>query len=173
MSHCTACKKLIPIFSKTFESSWSVLLRSAALSPMFTQAGEKKYCIFSENNMRLYTIQIGCQPKCAKTIIVSTPFLSQGYWEHPSMIFTFLVIVTKHMELVCVVPGSIPSCILYPLGSRHSRDGTKAADGLSRGKGGVQKQFGKGHCVLVFPPFPWWPLLILWGHGGGRLTLWS
>ncbi|XP_042746083.1 stabilin-2 [Lagopus leucura] len=32
-------------------------------------AGEKKYCIFSENNMRLYTIQIGCQPKCAKTII--------------------------------------------------------------------------------------------------------
>uniref|UniRef100_A0A8C9EHP5 Stabilin 2 n=1 Tax=Pavo cristatus TaxID=9049 RepID=A0A8C9EHP5_PAVCR len=30
---------------------------------------EKKYCIFSENNMRLYTIQIGCQPKCAKTII--------------------------------------------------------------------------------------------------------
>uniref|UniRef100_A0A803Y795 Stabilin 2 n=1 Tax=Meleagris gallopavo TaxID=9103 RepID=A0A803Y795_MELGA len=28
-----------------------------------------KYCIFSENNMRLYTIQIGCQTKCAKTII--------------------------------------------------------------------------------------------------------
>ncbi|POI35713.1 hypothetical protein CIB84_000535 [Bambusicola thoracicus] len=32
-------------------------------------AGETKYCIFTENSMRLYTIQIGCQPKCAKTII--------------------------------------------------------------------------------------------------------
>uniref|UniRef100_A0A8C2STS6 Stabilin 2 n=1 Tax=Coturnix japonica TaxID=93934 RepID=A0A8C2STS6_COTJA len=42
---------------------------SVSISPMFTQAGEKKYCIFSENNMRLHTIQIGCQPKCAKTII--------------------------------------------------------------------------------------------------------
>uniref|UniRef100_A0A672US94 Stabilin 2 n=1 Tax=Strigops habroptila TaxID=2489341 RepID=A0A672US94_STRHB len=30
---------------------------------------EKKYCILSENNMRMYTIQIGCQPKCAKTVI--------------------------------------------------------------------------------------------------------
>ncbi|XP_013802934.1 stabilin-2 isoform X1 [Apteryx mantelli] len=32
-------------------------------------AGEKKYCVLSENNRRTYTIQIGCQPKCAKTII--------------------------------------------------------------------------------------------------------
>uniref|UniRef100_A0A8B9FQA7 Stabilin 2 n=1 Tax=Amazona collaria TaxID=241587 RepID=A0A8B9FQA7_9PSIT len=31
--------------------------------------GEKKYCILSENNMRMYTIQIGCQLKCAKTVI--------------------------------------------------------------------------------------------------------
>ncbi|KAM9276323.1 stabilin-2 [Cariama cristata] len=31
-------------------------------------AGEKKYCILS-GNVRMYTIQIGCQPKCAKTII--------------------------------------------------------------------------------------------------------
>ncbi|KAM6306913.1 LOW QUALITY PROTEIN: stabilin-2-like [Podargus strigoides] len=32
-------------------------------------AGEKKYCILSENNMRTYTIQIRCWPKCAKTVI--------------------------------------------------------------------------------------------------------
>ncbi|RMC03028.1 hypothetical protein DUI87_20221 [Hirundo rustica rustica] len=32
-------------------------------------AGEKKYCVLTENHMRQYTIQIGCQPKCAKTII--------------------------------------------------------------------------------------------------------
>lgn len=63
------------------------------------------------------------------------------------------VIVTEHAELVCVVPGSIPSCI--HLGSRHSRDGIKAADGLSRGRGGMQKQIGRGHNVLVFPPSPW------------------
>uniref|UniRef100_A0A8U8BRH3 Uncharacterized protein n=1 Tax=Geospiza parvula TaxID=87175 RepID=A0A8U8BRH3_GEOPR len=29
----------------------------------------KKYCILTENHMRQYTIQIGCKPKCAKTII--------------------------------------------------------------------------------------------------------
>ncbi|NXQ70558.1 STAB2 protein, partial [Quiscalus mexicanus] len=32
-------------------------------------AGVKKYCILTENHMRQYTIQIGCKPKCAKTII--------------------------------------------------------------------------------------------------------
>ncbi|KAF4800298.1 stabilin 2 [Turdus rufiventris] len=32
-------------------------------------AGEKKYCVLTEYHMRHYTIQIGCQPKCAKTII--------------------------------------------------------------------------------------------------------
>ncbi|XP_062347248.1 stabilin-2 isoform X1 [Cinclus cinclus] len=32
-------------------------------------AGEKKYCVLTENHMRQYTIQIGCQPKCAKTIV--------------------------------------------------------------------------------------------------------
>ncbi|GAB0176919.1 stabilin-2 [Grus japonensis] len=31
-------------------------------------AGDK-YCVLSENNMTTYTIQIGCQPKCAKTVI--------------------------------------------------------------------------------------------------------
>uniref|UniRef100_A0A803VDB2 Stabilin 2 n=1 Tax=Ficedula albicollis TaxID=59894 RepID=A0A803VDB2_FICAL len=30
---------------------------------------EKKYCVLTENHMRQYTIQIGCKPKCAKTII--------------------------------------------------------------------------------------------------------
>uniref|UniRef100_A0A8B9D608 Stabilin 2 n=1 Tax=Anser cygnoides TaxID=8845 RepID=A0A8B9D608_ANSCY len=30
---------------------------------------DKKYCVFSESNMRMYTVQIGCQPKCAKTVI--------------------------------------------------------------------------------------------------------
>uniref|UniRef100_A0A8B9FR14 Stabilin 2 n=1 Tax=Amazona collaria TaxID=241587 RepID=A0A8B9FR14_9PSIT len=39
------------------------------IAPIFIQTGEKKYCILSENNMRMYTIQIGCQLKCAKTVI--------------------------------------------------------------------------------------------------------
>lgn len=53
---------------------------------------------------------------------------------------------------------SLPAFLLVScihLGSRHSRDGIKAADGLSRGRGGMQKQFGRGHNVLVFPPSPW------------------
>lgn len=63
-------------FINTFESSRSILLRSASVSPIFAQAGVKKYCILTENHMRQYTIQIGCKPKCAKTIIVSSLLLS-------------------------------------------------------------------------------------------------
>uniref|UniRef100_A0A8C3R7U3 Stabilin 2 n=1 Tax=Cyanoderma ruficeps TaxID=181631 RepID=A0A8C3R7U3_9PASS len=37
--------------------------------PAHIEPGEKKYCVLTENHMRLYTIQIGCRPKCAKTII--------------------------------------------------------------------------------------------------------
>uniref|UniRef100_A0A8C5IYW2 Stabilin 2 n=1 Tax=Junco hyemalis TaxID=40217 RepID=A0A8C5IYW2_JUNHY len=46
----------------------------------------KKYCILTENHMRQYTIQIGCKPKCAKTIIVTLlPTLPhfQGQWLVP------------------------------------------------------------------------------------------
>ncbi|RLW00187.1 hypothetical protein DV515_00009195 [Chloebia gouldiae] len=37
-------------------------------------AGVKKYCVLTENHMRQYTIQIGCKPKCAKTIICCAGF---------------------------------------------------------------------------------------------------
>uniref|UniRef100_A0A8C2SSE2 Stabilin 2 n=1 Tax=Coturnix japonica TaxID=93934 RepID=A0A8C2SSE2_COTJA len=60
--------KVLEIQKNRCDTNHTVITVSA-ISPMFTQAGEKKYCIFSENNMRLHTIQIGCQPKCAKTII--------------------------------------------------------------------------------------------------------
>ncbi|OWK58296.1 Stabilin-2 [Lonchura striata] len=43
--------------------------KSESVSPIFAQAGVKKYCVLTENHMRQYTIQIGCKPKCAKTII--------------------------------------------------------------------------------------------------------
>uniref|UniRef100_A0A8C0FEV3 Stabilin 2 n=1 Tax=Bubo bubo TaxID=30461 RepID=A0A8C0FEV3_BUBBB len=43
---------------------------SIPVSPIFVQTGVKKYCVLSENNMRMYTIQIGCQTKCAKTVVM-------------------------------------------------------------------------------------------------------
>uniref|UniRef100_A0A672URK9 Stabilin 2 n=1 Tax=Strigops habroptila TaxID=2489341 RepID=A0A672URK9_STRHB len=64
--------KVLEIQKNRCDISDTVIIVSGSLiniTPIFVQAGEKKYCILSENNMRMYTIQIGCQPKCAKTVI--------------------------------------------------------------------------------------------------------
>uniref|UniRef100_A0A8D0G0U6 Stabilin 2 n=1 Tax=Strix occidentalis caurina TaxID=311401 RepID=A0A8D0G0U6_STROC len=62
--------KVLEIQKNRCDINDTVIIVSGSIPKHSSNAGAKKYCVLSENNMRMYTIQIGCQTKCAKTVVM-------------------------------------------------------------------------------------------------------